>query len=82
MSYRRFLSFELLAALIWNIGFSVLGYLAGAEYERILQVVERAGWIIAGLAVAALLIWKLGLPWLRKRLHENRRHLAADGPVD
>ncbi len=82
MSYRRFLSFELLAALIWNIGFSVLGYLAGAEYERILQVVERAGWIIAGLVVAALLIWKLGLPWLRKRRHENRRHLAADGPVD
>ena len=82
MSYRRFLAFELLAALLWNIGFSVLGYLAGAEYERILHIVERAGWIIAGVVVAALLIWKFGLPWLRRRRHESHQRLAADGPVD
>lgn len=82
MSYRRFLAFELVAALVWNIGFSVLGYLAGAEYERILQVVERAGWIIAGVVIAALLFWKLGLPWLRRRRHNAHKRLAADGPVD
>ena len=82
MSYRRFLAFELLAALLWNIGFSVLGYLAGAEYDRLLQIVERAGWIIAGVVVAALLIWKFGLPWLRRRRHESHQRLAADGPVD
>ena len=82
MSYRRFLAFELLAALVWNIGFSVLGYLAGAEYERILHIVERAGWIIAGVVIAALLFWKLGLPRLRKRRHNAHKRLAADGPVD
>jgi membrane protein DedA with SNARE-associated domain len=81
MSYRRFLAFEMLAALVWNIAFSVLGYLAGAEYERILQVVERGGWIIAGVVIAALLFWKLGLPWLRRR-HNAHKRLAADGPVD
>ena len=82
MSYRRFLSFELLAALIWNIGFSVLGYLAGAEYEHILQVVERAGWIIAGVVVLAILVWKVGLPWLRKRRHTAHHHSATGKSAD
>ncbi|HKT37904.1 MAG TPA: DedA family protein, partial [Ktedonobacterales bacterium] len=33
MSYRRFLSFELVAALLWNTAFCLIGYLAGAEYD-------------------------------------------------
>lgn len=79
MPYRRFLAFELVAALLWNIGFTLLGYLAGAEYENIQHIMERAGWIIAGVVVAALLMWKIGLPWLRRRLHASRRHHLASG---
>ena len=85
MPYRRFLAFELVAAFIWNLGFSVIGYLAGAEYERIMQIIERAGWFIAGAVVLALLIWKLGLPWLRKRRRHGptrQRHAPAREPVD
>lgn len=76
LSYRRFLVFELTASLIWNVVFSLLGYLAGAEYERILQIIERGGWIIAGMVVIALLAWRFGLPWLRRRqqlIHRQRR---------
>ena len=82
MPYRRFLAFEMVAALLWNIGFSLLGYLAGAEYDRIMQIVERAGWIIAVVVIAGLLIWKVGLPWLRKRRQLAHRHLIADEPID
>ena len=84
MPYRRFLAFEMVAALLWNIGFSLLGYLAGAEYDRIMQVVERAGWIIALVIIAGLLVWKVGLPWLRKRrqMTHRHRHLIADEPID
>lgn len=82
MPYRRFLTFELVAALVWNIGFSVLGYLAGAEYDRILQVIERAGWIIASVVILAVLVWKVGLPWLRKWRHSSHRHIATGEPVD
>lgn len=82
MPYRRFLAFELVAALLWNIGFSVLGYVAGAEYDRIQQIVERAGWVIAAVVIAVLLLWKVGLPWLRKRKHVTQRHLMVDEPVD
>ncbi|HEU4782465.1 MAG TPA: DedA family protein [Ktedonobacterales bacterium] len=82
MSYRRFLSFELVAALLWNTAFCLIGYAAGAEYDRILPIIERAGWIIAGVVVLAILVWKVGLPWLRKRRHAMHKRIAADGPVD
>jgi membrane protein DedA with SNARE-associated domain len=82
MPYRRFLSFELVAALVWNIGFSVLGYLAGTEYERLLFVVERAGWIIAGAVIVALLVWKVGLPWLRKRRHATHNPIVTGDSAD
>lgn len=79
MPYRRFLAFELVAALVWNIIFSVLGYLAGAEYDRIMQVVERAGWIIASVIILAVLVWKVGIPWLRGRKHTRSHRRAVPG---
>ncbi|HEY7342860.1 MAG TPA: DedA family protein [Ktedonobacterales bacterium] len=82
MSYRRFLSFELVAALLWNTAFCLIGYLAGAEYDRILTIVERAGWIIAGVVVLAILVWKVALPWLRKRRHATRHHVAPGKSTD
>jgi membrane-associated protein len=79
MPYRRFLSFELVAALLWNTAFCLIGYIAGAEYDRILSIIERAGWIIAGVVVLAILVWKVGLPWLRKRRHTAHSHHVAPG---
>lgn len=79
MPYRRFLSFELVAALLWNTAFCLIGYIAGAEYDRILSIIERAGWIIAGVVVLAILVWKVGLPWLRKRRHAAHSHHVAPG---
>jgi membrane-associated protein len=77
MRYRRFLSFELVAALLWNTAFCLIGYLAGAEYDRILPIIERAGWIIAGVVVLAVVVWRVGLPWLRRRRHAARHHVAT-----
>ncbi|HEY1387853.1 MAG TPA: DedA family protein [Ktedonobacterales bacterium] len=82
MPYRRFLSFELVAALLWNTAFCLIGYIAGAEYDRILSIIERAGWIIAGVVVLALLVWKVGLPWLRKRRHAAHHHQPTGEPID
>ena len=82
MPYRRFLSFELVAALLWNTAFCLIGYLAGAEYDRILPIIERAGWIIAGVVILALLVWKVGLPWLRKRRHATHKHVATSKSTD
>ena len=69
MRYRRFLSFELVAALIWNTLFCLLGYFAGSERERLQLLLERSGW--AALLVLALLYvgWRL----LRWRVASRRR---------
>src|SRR5579872_451907 len=44
MSYLRFLLFELIAALLWNTAYSLLGYFVAVEIDTLLLVIERAGW--------------------------------------
>jgi membrane protein DedA with SNARE-associated domain len=67
MRYRRFLAFELVAALLWNTGFCLLGYIAGAQRERLQMFIERGGWVLLGLAVAAYLIWRYAWPQVQRR---------------
>ncbi|HEX8730479.1 MAG TPA: VTT domain-containing protein [Ktedonobacterales bacterium] len=72
MRYRRFLSFELVAALLWNTGFCLLGYFAGSERERLQLLLERSGWVALlalGLGYGA---WRL-LRWRVARLRAARR---------
>lgn len=76
MYYPRFLGFELIAALVWNIIYGVLGYLAGAEFETIQKIIERAGWVIVGLLVALFLVWRFFGPQLRERFRK-RRHRSG-----
>lgn len=77
MYYPRFLGFELVAALVWNIVYGVLGYVAGAEFETIQKIIERAGWVIVGLLVALFLAWRFFGPQLRERFRKRRRPAIA-----
>ncbi len=79
MRYRRFLAFELMAALLWNTGYSLLGYFLGAERERIQMVMERSGWVVLAVVVALYLAWRFGLPRLRERFPGLARRLGR-GP--
>jgi membrane protein DedA with SNARE-associated domain len=59
MPYRRFLVFNALGGLLWGLGFTLLGYLAGASYQTVERVAGRASEIILAvilLAVAVLVI--------------------------
>jgi membrane protein DedA with SNARE-associated domain len=58
MTYRRFLAFELVAALIWNTAFCLLGYFAGTERERLQLLLERSGWVVLAVVVALLVGWR------------------------
>jgi membrane-associated protein len=73
MPYMRFLSFELIAALAWNIVYGLLGYLAGAEFETLQKIIERAGWVVVGLLVALFLVWRFFGPQLRSRFRKRRQ---------
>lgn len=73
MRYSRFLAFELVAALIWNTLYGVLGYLAGAEWETLQKIIARAGWVIAGVVVALFVLWRAVWPRIQRRMHTTTR---------
>ena len=80
MRYRRFLSFELIAALLWNTLFCLLGYFAGSERERLQLLLERSGWVALIVLALVYVGWRL-LRWqvaTRRRL--ARRQVVAPLP--
>lgn len=60
MSYPRFLAYNAAGGIVWGIGFTLLGYLAGNSYQRIEKSVGRgAAIVVAALVVAALIVWRI-----------------------
>jgi membrane-associated protein len=83
MSYRRFLAFELVAALIWNTAFGLFGYFLGTERELLQLVLERSGWVLLALAILAYLGWRIlrarRSSHASTRLHERTKSLGGVG---
>jgi membrane protein DedA with SNARE-associated domain len=60
LPYRRFLLYNALGGLVWGVGNVVLGYAAGAAYERVEGVVGRTvALVTAALVVVALVVWRV-----------------------
>ncbi|WP_322748263.1 MULTISPECIES: DedA family protein [unclassified Frankia] len=69
LPYRRFLTFNAAGGLLWGIGFTLLGYAAGASYAK---VEKAAGWASTGL----LLVFAAGL--FAAHRYRARHDPAAD----
>jgi membrane protein DedA with SNARE-associated domain len=55
--YRRFLAFNAAGGLTWGIGYTLLGYLAGASYKTVESYASYAGYIfLAAVIIAATTI--------------------------
>ncbi|MFF2744094.1 DedA family protein [Kitasatospora sp. NPDC058048] len=63
MPYRRFLLFNALGGVLWGVGFTLLGYFAGAAYTRVESTVGR----VLALAIAAGVVIALAVWYLRRR---------------
>lgn len=59
MHYRKFLIFNLIGGLIWTVGFTLLGYFAGAALTKAGVNIEIAALIIIFLSVAPMVIHAL-----------------------
>jgi membrane protein DedA with SNARE-associated domain len=58
MSYRQFLLYDALGAVLWTITFVSLGYILGASWRLAEKWIGRAGFILLALAVlAGLVVW-------------------------
>jgi len=53
MPYRRFLVFNAAGGLVWALGFTLLGYAAGASYKRIEKIAGNVSLIILAVVVLA-----------------------------
>lgn len=67
MPYRRFLLFNAAGGLVWALGFTLLGYLAGASYQKVEKVAGRASEIFLAVLVLAVIA-----VLLRRRVRERR----------
>ena len=56
MPYRRFLAFNAAGGLIWAVGFTLLGYLAGASYQKAENIAGRASAALLTVLILAALI--------------------------
>jgi membrane-associated protein len=55
LPYLRFLAFNAAGALVWGLGFTLLGYLAGASYRKVEQIAGRASEAILVAVVIAVI---------------------------
>jgi membrane protein DedA with SNARE-associated domain len=75
MPYGRFLAFNAAGGLIWGVGFTLVGYLAGNSYAAVQRTIGRAGtFIVAGLTVIAFVTWRV-----RRRRRRNAPAPARKG---
>jgi membrane-associated protein len=73
MRYRRFLVFNAAGGLVWGVGCTLAGYLAGSSYESMAGYLGQGGAAVAGvLAVVALVGWRIS------RRRRDRDEARAD----
>ena len=67
MQYRRFLVWNALGGLIWGVGFCLVGYFAGASYEKVAAKIGTGSALVIGtIVLVALVVWHLR----RRRRHQ------------
>jgi membrane-associated protein len=72
LRYRVFLFYNALGGLLWGVGYTLLGYVVGLSFQRILK--EVGLWSLA--AVAAIVVVAVVVRTVLKR--RERRRLAAE----
>jgi membrane-associated protein len=74
LPYRRFLPWNAVGGLIWGVGFTLLGYLAGASYKTVENYAGKLSEVILAVVVLGLVAWVI---WRRRR---GRDRPAPDHP--
>ena len=72
MRYRTFLLWNALGGIAWGVTFSLVGYLAGASYQKVASTIGRDTAIVVGvLVVVGLVVWRV-----RRKRAEKAEELA------
>ena len=68
MRYPKFLAYNAAGGIVWGVGFTLLGYLAGNSYKKVEAVAGRtAAIVVLVVVVAAVIVWQV-------RKHRAEKH--------
>jgi membrane protein DedA with SNARE-associated domain len=60
MRYRTFLAWNALGGIAWGVTYSLVGYFAGASYQKVASTIgEGTAVVIAVLVIVALVVWRV-----------------------
>jgi membrane-associated protein len=60
MPYRRFLAFNVAGGVLWGVTVVLVGYVAGASYGRVEELLGRGtALVVAVLVVVAVVVWQV-----------------------
>ncbi|GAB3160815.1 DedA family protein [Microbispora hainanensis] len=75
MSFRRFFLFNVLGGVFWGVGYTLLGFFAGAAYKQVQSVVGGVvAAVLAAVVVTALVVWRV------RRHRRGARERENPGP--
>ncbi len=73
MHYRKFLAFNAAGGIIWGVGFTLLGYVAGNSYQQVAKTAGRtAALVVLGIVVLAVIM---------RRIRKHRAEKEAETPT-
>ena len=71
LPYRRFLVFNAAGGIVWGVGFTLVGYLAGAAYKKVEHLIGTGSAIaFAAVVVVGVIVWTIRR---RRREHAEER---------
>ncbi len=68
LRYRTFLFWNLLGAIVWGVGYTLLGYVVGLSFQHVLSQIGLWSFVVVAVVVAAIVVIQLR----RKRKDRSR----------
>ncbi|WP_415857169.1 DedA family protein [Sinomonas sp. G460-2] len=81
MHYPRFVSFNALGGATWGVGFTLLGFVAGASYDVVAKAAGRdLAAIVLVIAVIGVIVWRVRKGRAERREERSYRGSHHDEP--
>jgi membrane-associated protein len=71
MKYYRFLPYNLAAAVVWSVAYTLVGYVFGSYWSDLLAVAKSFGFSVVALVILILAAYVLRRRQVRKKRREN-----------
>ena len=71
VKYYRFFPYNLSAAVVWSVRYTLVGYVFASYWSKLLAVAKSFGFSVVALVILILIAYVLRRRWARKKHREN-----------